>query len=542
MSILPENIQPRTRQELYDLIRQTSKDEFVLNEMIRLGFWQRNEGQPSVPEQLIRKETELHKELQTLVTEKKRLDDQQKMLKELRKKRFLESKKKREETKLRREQIRKDKAENWKKKKTTEIIYLGENVSGGLNEKETDAAKLAKWNLPFFTDVIALAKAINVPIGELRFLAFSREVSKKTHYRRFQIPKKTVGFRLISAPMPRLKKVQTWILTNILEKINLHTAAHGFVQSRSIVSNAQPHIGADVVINMDLKNFFPTLSYKRVKGIFQSLGYAESIATILGLLCTEPEIDTVELDSETWYVASGERFLPQGSPASPAITNIICATLDRRLQGIAGKLGFTYTRYADDLTFSAKAEGSKNINKLKSLAAKIAEDEGFTVHPDKTRIMRKGSKKEVTGIVVNEKPSVDRATLRKFRALLHQLDKEGPKGKKWGNSTDLLAAIEGYANFVKMVDAEKGKKFKEQIKQIAEKWANELQKAPRKVYPKKETTTPVFQDVSTSAVIETPVTPVAENPPVTEPEKPKPENTTPENTGEKKTFWKMWKK
>ncbi|MBC8110737.1 MAG: RNA-directed DNA polymerase [Verrucomicrobia bacterium] len=544
MSILPENTQPRTRQELYDLIRQTSRDEFVLNEMIRLGFWKKNEGQPSLPEQLIRQETQLHQELKTLVSEKKRLDDQQKMLKEMRKKRMLESRLKREETKKRRELERQQKAENWKNKKTTEIGYLGENVSSGLNFTASNPEKLSRYNIPFFTNAVSLAQALNISVGELRFLAFSREVSKVNHYHRFQIPKKTGGQRLISAPMPRLKKVQTWILENVLEKIELHTSAHGFVASRSIVSNAIPHLKAETVVNLDLKNFFPTLTYARIKGLFLGLGYSEAMATLLGLLCTEPETDAVILDKETWFVASGERFLPQGSPASPALTNIICATLDKRLQGLAQKLGFVYTRYADDLTFSATGEGTKNIHKIISLTQKIVEDEGFSVHPDKTRIMRKGSKKEVTGIVVNEKPSVDRTTLRKFRALLHQMEKEGFAGKSWGHTPDVLAAVEGYANFVKMVDAEKGDKFKQQIKGIIAKWGDSIPTPVRKVYPKKEkqTVSPVFE---TMTILPTSETQISENqvviPQVTIPETAN-KDTSNEKPEEKKTFWKTWKK
>lgn len=482
-----QETRPATRQELYDRIRQTSKEEFILNDMIRLGFWERNAAEPSVPEQIIRRETELGQELRALLTEKRRVEDQQALLKEMRKERFAESRRKREENKLRREQERKDRAENWRKRKETEIIYLGENVSGGLNHIESDAPKLGLRQLPLLTDAVSVAAAMQIPIGQLRFLAFSRQVSKTTHYKRFLIPKKTGGQRRISAPMARLKTAQTWILQHILEPISIHESAHGFVAARSIVSNALPHVGAEVVINMDFKDFFPSITYPRVKGVFQSLGYSENVATILALICTESAVDIAELDGETWYIASGQRFLPQGSPASPAITNVLCAKLDKRLNGLAKKFGFTYTRYADDLTFSASGEGTKQINNLTRSVRKIVEDEGLTVHPDKTRIMRKGSRKEVTGIIVNDKPGVDRKSLRKFRALLHQLEKEGAAGKTWGNpSADLLSSMEGYANFVKMVDAEKGQKLKAQVEAIVRKLEPTLPKRVRKSYPKKQ--------------------------------------------------------
>src|SRR5690606_31416208 len=118
--------------------------------------------------------------------------------------------------------------------------------------------------------------------------------------------KKTGGLRTISAPMPRLKRAQYWILSNILEPINLHGDAHGFVKQRSIVTNAQAHVGKDVVINIDLQDFFPTVSYPRVKGFFHQLGYSEHVATILALLCTEAETQEVELDGHTWFVSNGE--------------------------------------------------------------------------------------------------------------------------------------------------------------------------------------------------------------------------------------------
>ncbi len=542
LSNLPEGSRPSNRQDLYDLIRQSSKDDFILNDMKRLGFWPKDNGQPSLSEQVITKEAQIHQELSALLTEKRRLEDQQAMLKELRKQRMAESRKKREENKLKREQQRKDRAEQWKQKKQTEIGYLGQGVSGGLNETISDAEKLAGWSLPKLTDAISMASAMSISINELRFLAFSRKVSKTTHYKRFFIPKKTGGQRLISAPLPRLKAAQHWILNQVLYPVKIHDNAHGFLPKRSIVSNARPHVGAEVVINMDLKDFFPSITYVRVKGLFKALGYSEAVASVLGLICTEPDVDQVELDGETWYVATGERYLPQGSPASPAITNILCAKLDRRLNGLAQKLGFTYTRYADDLTFSATGAGTKNINKLKSLVLPIIESEGLTLHPDKTRIMRKGSRKEVTGIVVNEKPNIDRKTLRNFRALLHQLSQEGLAGKHWGTSPDLLSAIEGYANFVYMVDAEKGKKLQEQVKAIIQQLAPNRPKRSRKQYPKKEKPLPQVNAVPQVAIhtISTPQpptsTPVSSTPP-TEPAID--DSNTTEN---KKSWWKLWKK
>lgn len=271
--------------------------------------------------------------------------------------------------------------------------------------------------------------------------------------------------------MPKLKEAQRWILINILNKLELHEAAHGFRRDRSIVSNAQPHLRQDVIINFDLKDFFPSISYRRVKGLFQSLGYSEAVATIFGLLCTELEVEELELDGKTYYVALRDRHLPQGSPASPAITNLLCRRLDRRLTLMADNLGFTYTRYADDLTFSATGSNLRYICNVLKRTEDIATHEGFTINQQKTRIIRKSRQQEVTGVVVNSHPNIDRETLKRFRATLYQIEKDGLAGKQWGNTTDVMAAIRGYANFVKMVNPAKGAEFIAQIERIKHKYS-----------------------------------------------------------------------
>ncbi len=446
--------QPSTREALYDRIRSSSKDEVILEEMIRLGFWPASGEQPNDPADEIRRRGELQRQLDELRAKGSRLYDEKALIADARKTRMAESKRKQKETKERREGQRIGKALAWSKRKAGEVLYLGEDVSGGLSQRSSDQAKLAHFGLPKVDTIEQLAAAMGVELKALRFLAYNRRVARVTHYRRFLLPKKTGGHRLISAPMRRLKTAQRWVLTHILDKVTLHEAAHGFRRGRSIVSNARPHVGADVVINLDLKDFFPSISQPRVKGVFKSLGYSEAVATTLSLVCTEPEIDEVELDGQTFYVARGMRHLPQGSPASPGVTNLLCRRLDARLAGLALALGFVYTRYADDMTFSARglAAGSLQVGKLLRGVTDIVQHEGFTVHPSKTRVMRRGRQQEVTGVVVNDRLSVDRETLRKFRATLYQVEKDGPEGKRWGASHDVLAALHGFACFVAQVD------------------------------------------------------------------------------------------
>ena len=381
------------------------------------------------------------------------------------------SKKRRKELKEQKEADRLARAARWKQLQKDEILYLGEEVSGGLNNKNQNADLLTTCNLPNFENVSQLALAMGVTVGELRFLSFNRRVSKVSHYKRFLMPKKAGGHRLISAPMPRLKAAQHWILENVLNIIPIHSAAHGFVIQRSIVSNAAPHVGAELVINLDLKDFFPTVSYKRVKGLFRTLGYSEQIATILGLICSEPETEQVQLDGETYYVATSDRHLPQGAPTSPALTNILCYRFDRRIQGIANKLGFKYTRYADDLSFSHAKGDEKAYLKLMWQVRKVITEEGFNLHPDKIRVMRKGARQEVTGLVVNDKVNINRKSLRNFRALIFQIEKDGIQDKTWlgKKGMTMLAAIEGYVNFINMVDQSKGKELRDRINPILER-------------------------------------------------------------------------
>lgn len=464
------NDQPRTRQELYDRIRETSKEEFILEEMIRFGFWPAQGEIPEDPADEIRRIGQIRHELDELRRQNSLLYNEQALRKEMLKQRLLQSHQKQQETKERRERERQERAENWQQRKQQEICYLGDEVSGGLNNTNCNEERLQSYQLPLCNTAAEIAAAMEISVGQLRFLAFDRKTSHISHYIRFKIPKKTGGERLISAPMPRLKNAQHWILVNILEKLELHECAHGFRSSHSIVTNARPHVGSEVIINFDLKNFFPSISYKRVKGLFQSFGYSEAAATIFGLLCTEPEIEEVELDGKTYFVAVTERHFPQGSPASPAITNLLCRRLDKRLDRMAGELGFVYTRYADDLTFSASGDSLQNICNVLRRTESIVAHEGFTINEQKTRILRKNRQQEVTGIVVNEHLSISKKELKRFRAALFQIEKDGPQGKRWGNSEDAIASIQGFANFVAMVNPEKGAEFLEQVQRIKNRW------------------------------------------------------------------------
>jgi hypothetical protein len=319
------------------------------------------------------------------------------------------------------------------------------------------------------------------------------------------------------------------MLDHLLTKLDVHQAAHGFCQERSIVSNATPHVGAGVVVNVDLRDFFPTVTYARVKGVFRALGYGEQVATLFALLATEPDTEEVELDGRRWFVAAGPRKLPQGAPTSPAITNLICRRLDRRLAGAAAKLGFSYTRYADDLTFSARSpegDGARrpDVGRMLRRVRWIVGLEGFAPHEKKTRVLRRGRRQEVTGVVVNDELGVERATLRKFRALLFQIDKDGPSGKRWGALPDVFASALGFASYVAMVSPAKGAPLVARVRALA---ARHGWQAPRKPVP-------------APAPAAAPVTALSSaEPPSSTASSPEPPPETPEPPPKKK-WWKIF--
>ena len=279
-----------------------------------------------------------------------------------------------------------------------------------------------------FTDGF-IGRLLRLNRGRLSYLAYKHPAPYRTH----AVPKRDGGERIISEPVGPLKFAQRRILSRLLDRVELHDACHGFRRSRSIVTNAAPHVGKEVVVGMDLRDFFPTVTFPRVYGMFRSLEMAKREAALMAALTTH------------------EGRLPQGAPTSPAIANIICRKLDRRLAGLARKAGADYTRYADDIAFS----GPRSILSMLPAARAIIKEEGFEVHPAKTRIMGRGRRQQVTGLVVNEKVSVPRDVRRRLRALLHTVAGRGGLGAP-DVPPGLAAHLRGHANFHRMVDPELG--------------------------------------------------------------------------------------
>lgn len=352
----------------------------------------------------------------------------------------------------------------WQAYRATHIVHLGEQIfwNDNLGKDKWDLPnaeeRAAENELPQLDTPQQLADALGLTISELRWLTYHREAATRIHYVRFTIPKRDGSPRPIWAPLPKLKAAQRWILRNIVEKLPVHGAVHGFLPGRSILSNATAHANPDIVLKMDIKDFFPTVSYPRVKGIFRHAGYREPVAILLSLLCTEPPREIVEHRGQKFFVALGPRCLPQGAPTSPALTNTLCLHLDQRIYALARKYGWRYTRYADDLTFSLPAnhQGPPHLGTLMGLVQRIVAAEGFRIHPDKTRVHRPGSQQRITGLVVNGNlpPRVPRELRRQLRAALHNL-----KNGKGLQEDETLDSLIGYAAFVHMSDPKRGEQM-----------------------------------------------------------------------------------
>ena len=264
------------------------------------------------------------------------------------------------------------------------------------------------------------------------------EIRKNRAYTQKEIPREGKNPRIISIPNPFLKNVQRRILHWILDKEELHDAAHGFVKKRSIFTAAEPHTGKRVVIAVDIRNFFDTITSNRVYGVFKQIGFEKKDASALTSLCTY------------------NNSLPQGAPTSPALANLVCRRMDSRLSGLVSKYGHSYTRYADDLFFSGDSKIIRLIPYIKS----IVNDEGFETADEKFRIMRSGGRQRILGLNVNSKVSIPRKVRRIIRAMVwEQLNSDTPDDA-------LLDFLYGHVGLMKYSHPSQGRKLKRKLNKV----------------------------------------------------------------------------
>lgn len=282
-------------------------------------------------------------------------------------------------------------------------------------------------------------------------------------YRQFKIKKKSGGFRLITAPRNKTYKMLLQYVNIILKALySPSNYAMGFTEGRSVVTNAEKHLGQNYVLNLDLKDFFPSIDQARLWKRLQLAPFnfpVEVASVIAGLCCMKFKS---EEDENTRYV------LPQGSPTSPIITNMICDKLDRRLAGLAKRFGLRYTRYADDITFSSMHNVYQPNGEFWTELRRIIADQRFTINEDKTRLQKRGSCQEVTGVMVSEKLNVSQKYVRDIRNILYIWERYGfnaaysrffpkyksEKGHVKKGTPDLVNVLDGKLMYLKMVKGE----------------------------------------------------------------------------------------
>ncbi len=282
--------------------------------------------------------------------------------------------------------------------------------------------------LPDFDSLEELSYLLRVS----KYLLFNIIKDSSRYYIHFNIEKKNGGNRAIDAPLTTLKGIQKWILRRVLDPVGIYLPdnATGFRYGYSIIDNAEAHMGNKFVLCLDIKDFFPSITLKRVFLLFRYLGYSNKAAFMLSKLCTRNGV------------------LPQGAPTSPAISNLVVKIMDKRIDRYCKTRGLSYSRYADDMSISGN--NIKLICKARIGVGKIVNDEEFKINSEKTRIMGPGMRKLVTGLIVHDdKVSVGRRKYRTIRSMIYHYN-------KLENDTDdkkmMRMKIYGYLSFIKPIN------------------------------------------------------------------------------------------
>lgn len=333
------------------------------------------------------------------------------------------------------------------------------------------AIKLSDKELPVIFSIENLAMFIGIESKYLRNLIGDGKNNikytyehKNKRYSYFKLRKRNGKFREIMSPAKELKYIQKWILVNILSKYKLADSCKGFRKNISIYHNAKAHENADMILKVDLLKFYDTITEKRVYGVFKSMGYIENLSYSFAKITTaKHRIDYwVDFDKRSQkilndLIAVKPSILPQGAPSSPMLANIVATRMDLRFEGLAKKMNFNYSRYADDLTFSVK-----NKHQLPSLKLikKIISEEGFYINDEKTIYMKKGCKQYVTGLTTTNGVNVSKKYrkeiaehifyCRKFGVLSHLERRKGEFPKY--NSINFHDWLYGHLCFIKSIN------------------------------------------------------------------------------------------
>ena len=339
------------------------------------------------------------------------------------------------------------------------------------------------WTLPSLISIQELSDYLGLTAGELEWFADLKSLnpqsteSRLQHYRYRWQPKIDGSARLIESPKSRLKHLQRLLLGTIINRIPPHEAAHGFRSGRSTRTFVAPHVGQEIVLRMDLRDFFPSITRARIIALLLTAGHPEPIALRLAGICTS-RVPSAVLENRPPGRKSNpsESFrlrklfetphLPQGAPSSPALANLTAHRLDCRLTGLATAAGAHYTRYADDLVFSGGAEFARKVERFAHHVCVVAFEEGFEVHTRKTRIMRKSVSQRAAGLVINEGIRLPRKEVDSLKAILHNCARLGPTSQNHGAHPDFRAHLLGRISHLSTIHATRAAKLRRDFDQI----------------------------------------------------------------------------
>lgn len=318
-----------------------------------------------------------------------------------------------------------------------------------------------------------LAKVLEVEVKVIRYYLFKVEPSK--NYLSFELKKKSGGVRVIRAPSSSVKLLQSKIRQLLENVYRPRSCVKGFVKGQNIVTNAQAHIRCRMLLNIDLVDFFPSINFGRVRGVLMAKPYSlhKDVATLISQICCY------------------DNSLPQGSPASPILANIVCSRLDSELLRLAKRFKCKYTRYADDISFSTtrkifspkmvrfELEDGVEVTEIGPELNQAIKNNGFEINDSKIRVKSRGRRQEVTGVVINESPNVDRRFIRQIRAIIHAIMKFGPekaerihhdefyrKEKRLEDKPPLRFILEGKLGYLKMVKGESDPVYRKLVNNV----------------------------------------------------------------------------
>ncbi len=316
------------------------------------------------------------------------------------------------------------------------------------------------WEIPEITTLGDLADTLRLHPDDFGWL-ISRNPE---HYRHcWQVKPKSGRYRLIESPKVLLKFAQRQVLRKILHAIPPHEAARGFRSGCSVRDFVEPHTGKELLVRFDLEDFFPSITAARVLQIFLTAGYPESVARALTRVTTHAAPASV-LEEKSLGWPERRRLatphLPQGAPTSPALANLSAFRLDCRLVSLAKAAGADYTRYADDLLFSGGEDFARQARRFEVAVGAIIIEEGFRPNHHKTRVLRQGQKQHAAGLVLNEKPNIDRREFDRLKAILTNCARHGPASQNRVNHPDFAAHLAGKLAWVRFIHPGKEAKLR----------------------------------------------------------------------------------